>query len=295
MQSNRQRRAAPEAAAERRILVPSGRHPAFTLIELLVVIAIIATLAAILFPVFAQAREKARQTACLSNLKQAGTAIQMYVQDCDETFPISLYFAQEADGTTPCVANFFSTVLPYQKNADIMRCPSDARPIDLWTGFKNLRLPPICTTSPVSRYLSYQFNYAVVEQGYPNALFGGAAGDPTRTVKTLAAIEFPVETGLMFDGKVTLPGGTAGYVAFSAPADPRHSGKLNAVYVDGHAGVVHAKPNRDASGTQKGGIALDGQPVLDYLITSKGPYEGQNNLYGIAHRKPDGTWYASNP
>jgi hypothetical protein len=66
------------------------------------------------------------------------------------------------------VANFFSTVLPYQKNADIMRCPSDPKPVDLWAGFRNLRLPPICTTSPPSRYLSYQFNYAVVEQGYPN-------------------------------------------------------------------------------------------------------------------------------
>jgi prepilin-type N-terminal cleavage/methylation domain-containing protein len=59
----------------------------FTLIELLVVIAIIAILAAILFPVFAQAREKARQTSCLSNEKQLGTAISMYVQDYDETYP----------------------------------------------------------------------------------------------------------------------------------------------------------------------------------------------------------------
>jgi prepilin-type N-terminal cleavage/methylation domain-containing protein len=58
---------------------------AFTLIELLVVIAIIAILAAILFPVFAQAREKARGTSCLSNLKQIGTSLQMYNQDYDET------------------------------------------------------------------------------------------------------------------------------------------------------------------------------------------------------------------
>ena len=59
----------------------------FTLIELLVVIAIIAILAAILFPVFAQAREKARQTSCLSNLKQIGLAFKMYVQDYDERWP----------------------------------------------------------------------------------------------------------------------------------------------------------------------------------------------------------------
>jgi len=61
----------------------------FTLIELLVVIAIIAILAAILFPVFAQARDKARQASCLSNCKQMGTAWMMYTQDYDETFPSS--------------------------------------------------------------------------------------------------------------------------------------------------------------------------------------------------------------
>ena len=71
-------------------VVPRNRaaYRGFTLIELLVVIAIIAILAAILFPVFAQARNKARQTACLSNLKQLGTGFAMYTQDYDETMPI---------------------------------------------------------------------------------------------------------------------------------------------------------------------------------------------------------------
>ena len=63
----------------------------FTLIELLVVIAIIAILAAILFPVFAQAREKARNAACLSNCKQLGTAVMLYVQDYDEVYPVHGY------------------------------------------------------------------------------------------------------------------------------------------------------------------------------------------------------------
>jgi len=64
------------------------RNRAFTLIELLVVIAIIAILAAILFPVFSQARESARVTSCLSNMKQIGLAIRMYTQDYDEVLPM---------------------------------------------------------------------------------------------------------------------------------------------------------------------------------------------------------------
>jgi prepilin-type N-terminal cleavage/methylation domain-containing protein/prepilin-type processing-associated H-X9-DG protein len=94
---------------------------AFTLIELLVVIAIIAILAAILFPVFAQAREKARQAACLSNSKQMGMGITMYVQDYDEMYPNGGHGPGTA-GAQP--ARWYRKIYPYVKNVGVYTCPS---------------------------------------------------------------------------------------------------------------------------------------------------------------------------
>src|SRR5437879_6040384 len=82
----------------------AGRRAGFTLIELLVVIAIIAILAAILFPVFAMAREKARQTSCLSNARQMGTALMAYAQDYDENIPGTGY-AYPAGGSVNDLRN----------------------------------------------------------------------------------------------------------------------------------------------------------------------------------------------
>ena len=131
----------------------------FTLIELLVVIAIIAILAAILFPVFARAREQARKISCVSNLKQIGTASMMYAQDYDESYSDSRMATDALDGpgcskigkangyyggahitcwgdrlyspgtstTTKIVAGYVARLMPYVKNTQVFICPSDSR------------------------------------------------------------------------------------------------------------------------------------------------------------------------
>jgi prepilin-type N-terminal cleavage/methylation domain-containing protein len=161
----------------------STRPPTFgfTLIELLVVIAIIAILAAILFPVFAQAREKARQTSCLSNAKQLTLAIIEYLQDYDGLFPASCVYdppgsASETAGlwdwnyvhvvpwnwprgsgiTDPAYVNapyvWANTVFPYMKNYGVLACPS-AQPIaDPWTQFSYSNV----NTAPAN--CSYTYN-----------------------------------------------------------------------------------------------------------------------------------------
>jgi prepilin-type N-terminal cleavage/methylation domain-containing protein len=120
----------------------SGRKSAFTLIELLVVIAIIAILAAILFPVFAKAREKARQTSCLSNLKQTALGVLMYVEDYDElmpqgevntgTWPTGTFYATpSAAGSTVSGTTWSNAIQPYIKNYAIYKCPDSS----LWNAF----------------------------------------------------------------------------------------------------------------------------------------------------------------
>lgn len=107
----------------------NGQKKGFTLIELLVVIAIISILAAILFPVFARARENARKAACQSNLKQIGLAIAMYVQDYDETYPLAYmgYSAPNPDwygNTTSSRAYWYTILQPYTKSQQVFVCPT---------------------------------------------------------------------------------------------------------------------------------------------------------------------------
>jgi prepilin-type N-terminal cleavage/methylation domain-containing protein len=115
---------------------PGKARQGFTLIEILVVIAIIAILAGILFPVFSQAKAKAQQTACQSNLKQLGNAMQIYIQDYDESFPpvyldpASRVIPDSLQEDNPAWKGLSWTerIYPYVKNEGVFKCPGDSAP-----------------------------------------------------------------------------------------------------------------------------------------------------------------------
>ncbi len=241
----------------------------FTLIELLVVIAIIAILAAILFPVFAQAREKARQASCMSNNKQFGAAAMQYVQDYDETYPLSIYPHFGTGTLRPFTV--FDAVLPYVKNNGILMCPSNPREMD-WFALIMQAPPAGCFGGALGQplgtfqYFSYKANYAVFQEGRPNAYFGGG-GDPPLT---LAALPRPVDTTIIFDGYlcgVACPGSAR--CAFGSPIafpgrPPRHQEGVNVTYADGHAKFQKAR---------LGPAGL--------WVVANGPYTGRTELWGI--------------
>ena len=155
----------------------------FTLIELLVVIAIIAILAAILFPVFAQAREAARKTSCLSNTKQIGLGAMMYVQDYDEVYPSNSWdtpFIGTADHDSrslvyPSAVQWPWRIMPYIKNKQIFVCPSDpAQGKSGWRGYWAPASPTCDDAWGVPTPISYGHNQHLF--GYGGAPAIGVCG-----------------------------------------------------------------------------------------------------------------------
>lgn len=173
----------------------SKKNQAFTLIELLVVIAIIAILAAILFPVFAQAREKARQTSCLSNIKQTSLALISYTVDYDEVMPIAFPHIAPINGGNSYDEPWDSQLQPYIKSVQIFTCPSDAVPrlsaasVPWWDGsFKS---------KAIERSYAYMGHIATqqgISGGYgtrdPNTGMSDWGASPTK----IATISSPAET-----------------------------------------------------------------------------------------------------
>jgi prepilin-type N-terminal cleavage/methylation domain-containing protein/prepilin-type processing-associated H-X9-DG protein len=160
-------------------------HRGFTLIELLVVIAIIAILAAILFPVFSRARENARRTSCLSNMKQLGLGIMQYTQDYDEKYPQAYFYKNDNNGDAGYV-HWSGSVSPYLKSEQLFVCPSD----------RNGGMPPTNpydetrSAAPNGRdwqaaRVSYTANSALIPRKRRSA-------DPANTV-ALAAVDTPAE------------------------------------------------------------------------------------------------------
>lgn len=184
-----------------RTLQKQARHQAFTLIELLVVIAIISILAAILFPVFARARENARRTSCLSNIKQMGLAAMQYVQDYDETFPQYGYAVPSGTvlpdgviwaGTTAAPNIYWPQLLfPYHKSIQVFWCPSSSnftngvggRPVPINGQYgANVRVIVASTNGPLkiaaitdsaSTYLVMDWGTYYAQDGHADTSSGG--------------------------------------------------------------------------------------------------------------------------
>ena len=215
------------------------KRKGFTLIELLVVIAIIAILAAILFPVFAQAREKARQSSCLSNLKQIGTATQMYAQDYDErmaswtfaNYPAGMWGSPENNAYGWSMAFYFWQ--PYLKNNQIYTCPSAN---DNFVG-------PTGNATYPQYNMSYGYSEYIYNPGFGNSKLAALAGSPYGVAK-IAIIGESRFAGIYNDWDNGNTGGTGqiptNYLARVALANntkPRHDGS-QFCYADGHAKYI---------------------------------------------------------
>lgn len=196
----------------------------FTLIELLVVIAIIAILAAILFPVFAKAREKARQTSCLSNVKQLMTGVMMYTQDYDEVLPWAPQHWN--DGQTWNTWPF--QIEPYCKSWDLMACPSTKKGAMDYQGLHYPVWPTYAVTTPIVT---------------------GAAPIP------MAAVTSPASKIFLADSNHPVLGNEQGWLTASACGHwvcgnnvltthkwmVPHNDGLNVGYIDGHSKWVKAQ------------------------------------------------------
>jgi prepilin-type N-terminal cleavage/methylation domain-containing protein/prepilin-type processing-associated H-X9-DG protein len=234
----------------------NDRKSGFTLIELLVVIAIIAILAAILFPVFAQVREKARSIACLSNMKQIATGVAMYVSDNDERLfdrvgrsatsiantRSGLYINSTTNPIAYDQAQWWNELMPYEKSSKVFSCPSDANPPLSPDSSGNNTIPRSFVASDTAEDLTLAqvdnpSNTIVITEKWSYVDNGvGSTG-------TKANNETWMEP---FDGDECQAGSDANSGPSCLAAEPgyptgmvkmanRHQGGMNCAFFDGHA------------------------------------------------------------
>jgi prepilin-type N-terminal cleavage/methylation domain-containing protein/prepilin-type processing-associated H-X9-DG protein len=232
---------------------------AFTLIELLVVIAIIAILAAILFPVFAQAREKARAISCISNGKQMGTGVLMYAQDYDETI-IPWLTITEFSGETHAQRLWTGKIQPYMKSGGAypangpMKCPSysDASLLKAATAAE-CDGPGIASWFPFDElYANYGMVFDMTApfgsgtQASPYGWYPGSRGSyPGQPTRSMVEVQRPSETALIGDGVTGEIKGQAGLgIAIGCESAEMHQGGGNFVFLDGHAKRVNRNAER---------------------------------------------------
>lgn len=201
---------------------------AFTLIELLVVIAIIAILAAILFPVFARARENARRASCMSNLKQVGLGVMMYVQDYDEKYPLA-YFASTQ--TPPAFSSWTGSywfwpqmIYPYVKSTQVFICPSSTNTDALSLNYGVNQLV-VSTASISMATISAPANkYLIMDAGYYR-LHPAFIYDSSNAAYHGSPYFFPGEGNA---------GADCSWTTYSECKNGRHFEGGNMVYADGH-------------------------------------------------------------
>jgi prepilin-type N-terminal cleavage/methylation domain-containing protein/prepilin-type processing-associated H-X9-DG protein len=270
----------------------------FTLIELLVVIAIIAILAAILFPVFGRARENARRSSCMNNLKQIGLGIMQYSQDYDETLPLAgINYSNASCGPNPVKVSWRTIIFPYVKSSQLFSCPSNQRN-DKPTCTNN---GADCDPNVSGINISYGSNMNSLSAGVGNG------SDCTLRGKLPRLARFENTTQLIVIGE-TSEGNNEIVLDRPAPVNTKSSGQglfaghmttSNYVFADGHAKslkpmqtiALGSSPydNMWMAGTPTTAAGTDNNPdryqsVSNSLATSNAWYQSKLELVANAYK-----------